>query len=188
MSFDSFEDFFETGKTDKSKIANLEMITRELMTFNEKIFTELATIVDQLDAKVTSIDQTIKVLRSKIDNLSRVAASPPPMSVPISPPNMGISPAPSHPASMPGLPPPPSPSGVPSLPGLSPPPAPGSPFGVGLTPPPPATGNPFGVGLTPPPPADDPLAKPSPMAAQAAIRNELQEAFKKIRQNLKEDS
>ena len=173
MSFDSFEDFFETGKTDKSKIANLEMITRQLMTFNEKIFTELATIVDQLDAKVTSIDQTIKVLSSKIDNLSRVAVSPPPMSAPISPPNMGISPAPSHPASMPGLPPPPSPSGVPSLPGLSPPPAPGSPFGVGFT---------------PPPPADDPLAKPSPMAAQAAIRNELQEAFKKIRQNLKEDS
>ena len=158
MSFDSFENFFETGKTDKSKIANLEMITKQLFAFTEKVFTELATVVDQLDAKVTSLDQTIRMLSSKIDNMSR-APPPSPTSLSASPSNMG-------------MPSPPVSGGLPPLPGLTPPPVPGGSFGSGLV----------------PPPASDPSAKPSPMAAQAAIRNELQEAFKKIRQNLNEDS
>ena len=59
MSFDSFDDFFSSGKSETSKMANLEVILSQLFNFSEKMFTQLATIIDQLDEKVTKFEAKI---------------------------------------------------------------------------------------------------------------------------------
>ncbi|MFW9928302.1 MAG: hypothetical protein ACFFD1_02815 [Candidatus Thorarchaeota archaeon] len=168
MSFDSFDDFF-TGKSDKSKVANLEVITSQLFNFTEKMFTQLATIIDQLDAKVTGFDTQLRQLSSKIDNMSRAA----PPSTGGSSISSGVPPPPSH--TGPSLPPPPSgSSGLPPLPGMAPP---ATAAGGGGFAPSPAGG----------PPGSNQPAQNNPLMVRAQLQNELAEAFKKIRANLKED-
>jgi hypothetical protein len=172
-SFDSFDDFFSSGKSDTSKMANLEVIVSQLFNFSEKMFTQLATIIDQLDAKVTGFETQIKSLETKIQNVAR---APPPSTAPAVSSSPGLTPpmSPSTPsAGAPGLPPPPAGGGgLPPLPGLSPPPTsggapPGAPGGPPSGPGGPDQGN--------------------PLMVRAQLQNELAEAFKKIRANLKED-
>jgi len=179
VSFESFDDFFHSGKSDKLKVQNVEMIVGQLFNFMEKSIMELAAVVDQLDAKVTAVDSKVTSLQKQ----GFTPSAPPgglhgalPMSGGIPPPPSGLPSAPGG-----GLPPVPG-GGLPPIPGASSssglPPLPG--FG-GLSP------TPMGShGGTPGAPA--PEAKPNPMAVQAQLKNELAEAFKKIRQNLKEDA
>jgi hypothetical protein len=174
-SFDSFDDFFSSGKSETSKMANLEVIVSQLFNFSEKMFTQLATIIDQLDAKVTGFETQLKSLDTKIQNIAR---APPQASAPSMPSSPGLAP-PSSPglpsATAPGLPPPPAGGGgLPPLPGLSPPPS----SGGGPPGSPPGPGGPGGA------PGSD---TGNPLMVRAQLQNELAEAFKKIRANLKED-
>ena len=187
MSY-SLDDFFNKGskkKTDETKL---------LFDFVERAILNLAEVVDQLDSKVTSFEETIKELQGKVskigsgsgsgsgsDSDSGVSAPPataPPAAAPPGVPGLPAAPAPPSSAAPA---PPPTPGGLPPLPGL-----PGTPS---------SSPSPAPAAKSPPPsqPASPPPSQPAspppsnPMADQASLRNELAEAFKKIRGRLDED-
>jgi hypothetical protein len=190
LSYD-LDDFFTSGSKKKTEDGS-----KQLFAFVESVMLNLAEVVDQLDAKVTGFEKSLADIQGKLSTMSTQSISAPAHSAPSAAPPPGGAPAPppgGAPAPPPGSVPAP-PGGAPAPPGLPGVPASAAPAAPGLPPlpgmaapssPTPASSPSFGG--PPGQPASPPPQKENPMMVQASLKNELAEAFKKIRSRLDEE-